>query len=245
MTARKEPHADIQIDPEFADLIPPLAVDELAQLTSSIQNEGCRNPLIVWKEKRLLLDGHNRFRICGEHSIAFKTVELEFSDREAAREFILRNQLTRRNLSPEAVSYLRGKRYLAMRHQGEKIPTSGQNVPKRYSEVIAEEYNINEKTVRRDAEFAEAIDEIAGNCGDDCRKSILARDAGLTRFAVLELRDLSPKEQRKYIQELIKTGKRPRRQRTETNTIRVPTEPEAMTAERHSSSTWALRKQPI
>jgi hypothetical protein len=40
---------DIQVDPEFAAMIPPLAADELAQLAASIQHDGCRDPLIVWK----------------------------------------------------------------------------------------------------------------------------------------------------------------------------------------------------
>ena len=38
----------IQIDPEFKALIPPLAPDELAQLEANILRDGCRDPLVVW-----------------------------------------------------------------------------------------------------------------------------------------------------------------------------------------------------
>lgn len=60
---------DIKIDKEFAALIPALSPDELAQLERSLLAEGCRDPLIVWKEKNILLDGHNRLSICRQHDI--------------------------------------------------------------------------------------------------------------------------------------------------------------------------------
>ena len=36
----------IQIDPEFQNLIPPLAPEEYAQLEANIRAEGCRDPLL-------------------------------------------------------------------------------------------------------------------------------------------------------------------------------------------------------
>src|SRR5690349_11873055 len=88
---------DIKIDKEFAALIPALSTDELAQLERSLLAEGCRDPLIVWKGKNILLDGHNRLSICRRHNLPFKVEALEFLDREAAEAFILKNQLGRRN----------------------------------------------------------------------------------------------------------------------------------------------------
>jgi hypothetical protein len=224
-----DPGSEIQIDPRLASLIPPLSPDELANLTASLLAEkGCRDPLIVWKGKNVLLDGHNRLGICREHNLKYTVVELELPDLEAAKAFIIENQLSRRNLSPEAASYLRGTRYLGMRHQGVKSgDTSGQSDPKRLSEQLAKEYKVGEKTIRRDAKFAQAVDQIAANCGEDAKKMILGRDTGLSRGAVARLTKLEPKEQQEFLRELSETGKPPRKRRRsgKRTTITLPTRP--------------------
>ena len=51
---------EIQIDPEFKSLIPPLSNDERSQLLANLLASGCRDPLVVWKGHNILLDGHNR-----------------------------------------------------------------------------------------------------------------------------------------------------------------------------------------
>ena len=48
------------------------------------------------------MDGHNRYEICGKHSIPFKTIEMEFSSEGKALEWMLKNQQGRRNLSDYA-----------------------------------------------------------------------------------------------------------------------------------------------
>jgi len=145
---------DIKIDKVFAALIPPLSKDEYAQLEQSVLAEGCREPLIVWKGKNILLDGHNRLSICRQHNLPFKMNALEFPDREAAEAFILKNQLGRRNLSGEAASYLRGKRYLSEKqsHGGErkKANATDQNDRLDTAKRLAEEYKVGEATIRRD-----------------------------------------------------------------------------------------------
>jgi hypothetical protein len=50
---------ELCIDPEFLALIPPLSATERQGLEASILAEGCRDPLIVWEEKNILVDGHN------------------------------------------------------------------------------------------------------------------------------------------------------------------------------------------
>src|SRR5947209_4950385 len=72
---------DIKIDKDFAILIPALSQDELAHLERSLLVEGCRDPLLVWKGKCILLDGHNRLSICRQHNIPFKVEALELPDR--------------------------------------------------------------------------------------------------------------------------------------------------------------------
>ncbi len=88
----------IKIDPEFQSLIPPLSPDEYAQLEANILADGCRDALVVWDGT--LIDGHNRVKICTEHNITYQTIEKALPDRQAAIEWIIRNQFGRRNLLP-------------------------------------------------------------------------------------------------------------------------------------------------
>ncbi|MBE6909355.1 MAG: hypothetical protein E7474_07260 [Ruminococcaceae bacterium] len=88
---------ELTIDPEFADLIPPLQDAELSVLTDSILANGCEMPLVVWNGT--IVDGHNRYRVCRENGVPFAVEEKAFDSREAAEIWIIRNQLGRRNLS--------------------------------------------------------------------------------------------------------------------------------------------------
>ena len=92
--------AAIIVDDEMSSLLVPLSDDEYAGLEASIVTEGCRDALVVWREEGILIDGHNRYRICAAHGLPFSTVGISLADRQAAREWVLRNQLSRRNLTP-------------------------------------------------------------------------------------------------------------------------------------------------
>lgn len=87
------------IDVEFRDLIPPSTDDERTLLKERLVAEGCRDALVVWAETNILLDGHNRLAICEETGVGYRVAPKSLPSRAAAREWILRNQLARRNLS--------------------------------------------------------------------------------------------------------------------------------------------------
>lgn len=59
---------------------------------------GCRDPLVVWDG--ILIDGHNRHEICTRLNIRVETVEAKgIGNRDDAKEWIIKNQFGRRNLS--------------------------------------------------------------------------------------------------------------------------------------------------
>ena len=82
---------------QLAELIPALTEDEYKGLEASIVADGCRDALVVWGD--VLVDGHNRYRICTAHNVPFQTVEKDFADRDAVKLWMMRNQLSRRNLN--------------------------------------------------------------------------------------------------------------------------------------------------
>ena len=102
---------NLKIDPEFQSQIPPLTDDEFKQLEENILKEGkLISPLIVWNNT--LVDGHNRYAILQKHpEIYFSTMPLRFANREEALAWICKNQLGRRNLTPEQKKFLIGKQY--------------------------------------------------------------------------------------------------------------------------------------
>ena len=56
-----------------------------------------------------LVDDHNRYAILQKHpEICFSAMPLRFANREEALAWICKNQLGRRNLSPEQKRYLLG-----------------------------------------------------------------------------------------------------------------------------------------
>lgn len=107
----------VGIDQEFRTLLPPLSEEEYARLEANILAEGCRDALVVWVVQddeegyeALLLDGHNRYAICQRHGIPFNVAETYMPDRQAAINWIIDNQLGRRNLHPDQANHLRVER---------------------------------------------------------------------------------------------------------------------------------------
>jgi ParB-like chromosome segregation protein Spo0J len=87
-----------KIHPQIRDYIRRESEDELRLLEASIVSEGCRDPLVVWKEENVLVDGHHRYERCERHGVPFTVTYLSFPGAEAAKRWMRANQLARRNL---------------------------------------------------------------------------------------------------------------------------------------------------
>lgn len=108
----------------------------------------------------VLIDGHNRYSICTKHEIDFKVEIVDFSSYEDAQDWIDKNQLGRRNLSPDSFKYLLGRRYNRQKKQGSRTDlTSGQIDHKlKTADRLAAEHSVGEATVRRAGKFAEEVE---------------------------------------------------------------------------------------
>lgn len=87
---------NITIDKEFRTLITPHTEEEFAGLEALCLKYGIQDSLKTWNG--ILIDGHNRYEIAEKHGLEFKTEEMEFTSRDDAKEWIIDNQLSRRNL---------------------------------------------------------------------------------------------------------------------------------------------------
>ena len=94
----------MKIDEEFKNLIPPLSSEEYSQLEQNCIDYGIRDALIVTalpgETDIVLIDGHNRYEIAKKNNLAYNVKRFDFQDREAVKEWIIKNQLGRRNIPP-------------------------------------------------------------------------------------------------------------------------------------------------
>ena len=195
----------LTIDPEFAALGPKLTFEEENFLFASLERDGCRDAIVVWANNDdIILDGHNRYRICCENNIPFKTKAIPLPDRAACIEWIITTQLGRRNLTDEQKSYLRGKRYNSEKKAPHrpKVDEEGAHCAHlKTSEKLAAEYGVDKATIRRDAKFAEALDTIAENVGFKVKDEVLSGESSLTKKQITAIAELPARQQAKACRE--------------------------------------------
>ena len=83
--------------PEMAELLPPLTGEQLAALEADILKNGCYSPVIV-NEDMVVIDGHNRQRLCEQHGLPYQMAVFSFEDMLEAKQWALDTQKGRRNL---------------------------------------------------------------------------------------------------------------------------------------------------
>jgi hypothetical protein len=89
---------NIIINEELRSFIDPLTANEYAALERSLLAEGCRDALVLWGE--VLIDGHNRYSICKQHGIEFRTVQnTKFNSIDDVMLWVIDNHLARRSVS--------------------------------------------------------------------------------------------------------------------------------------------------
>lgn len=115
----------------------------------------------------ILIDGHNRYEICTRLGLPFETLTQDFADRDAVMDWMDANQLGRRNITPDQFTLLLGRRYNRAKKAQFSRPGNdsaskrdGQNVQRDIqttAEKLAVEHGVDERTVRRAGQYAEAV----------------------------------------------------------------------------------------
>ena len=87
----------ITINPEYETLIPSLTKDEYNELKQSIQENGLWEPITL-NQKKVILDGHNRFKICKELNVIPRFSIRVFEDPLDEKLYVIDSNLIRRHL---------------------------------------------------------------------------------------------------------------------------------------------------
>ena len=120
---------DIVVNEELKAYIDPLTPDEHEALERSLLAEGCRDALVLWGD--ILVDGHNRYGICREHGLPFRTVQnTRFQSMEDVHLWMIEQHLGRRSVSDfqRGVLALRKREILSRRKQ-EQLAAEAAAVP--------------------------------------------------------------------------------------------------------------------
>ena len=149
--------------PEMEHLLPPLSGEQFFSLESDILENGCYAPIIV-NEDMILIDGHNRFRICEKHGLPYKMLTFSFSDLLEAKQWALDTQKGRRNLDKWELGKIALKlkpeiKARAKANQGIRTDLSV-NSPKGYAPTdtrkeMAQSVGIGEQVMGRIAQLSE------------------------------------------------------------------------------------------
>jgi len=120
---------------------PPKTPEEYAELKETIRSDGkVRDPLVVWKEDGILLDGHHRDRVCKELGFKPPIDEISFANRDAAKMWVLLNQFTlRRNLNSfqKVEAALKFKEYFTAKAKANQRAAGGAVPLKSVKPVVA------------------------------------------------------------------------------------------------------------
>jgi hypothetical protein len=204
---------NITILEEIKTWIPPLTLEEFEQLTQNIREEGCRDALIIWEKyedddkKYILVDGHNRYAICTELKKEFRFELREFKDLDQVKNWMIINQLGKRNITEDEKSYLRGIQYKIEKKQGQRTDlTSGQNDQKLETrEKLALQHKVSAKTIQRDEKYAESIDKIAGD-DNKLKWNILKKNYNIPKGELIEIAEKG-EDAIQELREIINAGK--------------------------------------
>jgi len=214
MTTVKKRLQDIKVDKEFEARLKPLEPLERKQLKENIQRDGIEEPLVLWGD--ILIDGHNRFKICKELGInPVPTVQREgISDRYDALEFIITNQMGRRNCTTDDKNILIG-----ILHNIRKSKQGGDHMPKAKGQLgpllnvakeISKEFGVPERTVKRAGYVEEAKDKARSLGYADVVKKMESKEIKIDKdtFTQMSNNQTFPD----VLEEMRTTGKAPKKE---------------------------------
>jgi hypothetical protein len=206
----------IVIDNEFQNLIRPLSGEERKELKESLSRCGLLSPLVIWRheDKSILVDGHNRLSLWKEFDgfdgdFEFKTQELRFGNRDKVKEWIIKNQLGRRNLSPDDYRLLVGMLYNQRKAtQGGDRKSKGKNCTLNdTAQQVAEETGVSPRTVKSAGKLATAVEAIQAAEPELPREEVIlkAKKPAAKPKPKLSLEKLLPKRWGSFIKDIAVT----------------------------------------
>lgn len=161
----------LHTDPELIRLSIPFSQEELSKLESSLMENGCLEPIIIWNG--VILDGHKRYKICVDENIEYEIEDMEFQNSIEAAIWICSKRVKQYSKRSAPYLYLIGKWYdYQKRYNFENKKKNGYqsstdmntDVPKGNRRVtslaMGVELGMNHSTVEKYNKVAESIERL-------------------------------------------------------------------------------------
>lgn len=182
---------DIIIDPEFESLLPYSDNTEDALLLQSIDaTDGPTDPLVLWGDSNILIDGHRRLKIIKQYDFPFKVVREQIESRDAVKVWMLFKQLSRRNLRDHSKGKLIRELYDRIRGKHKKRDGNA-------AEKIAQVVGTTKRSVYRHLETQRIIDKLIPGW------QVQAERIGLSKTVAAEVAKCSVSDQEMLLEEII------------------------------------------
>ncbi|SMO90717.1 hypothetical protein SAMN06265379_1145 [Saccharicrinis carchari] len=211
--------------PELERLIPPLTTEEYKNLEESILELGVETPLDVWiptektaggnKDiigKTIIVDGHNRNIIRLKHKMPVpKTTEREFNSLVEVKNWMLKKQLGRRNLSDANRTYLTGLLYNTSKYEKGKYERNFDGeIERNTAHKISQETGSSIRSVKNAGDFADGINKLA----PELKKHILSGKERIAKATIQELASSDAEKPIENIEQIEKEVKKVRQRKT-------------------------------
>jgi len=195
----------LKIDPDIQAALRPMTPEEWGQFSKNVLSDGkILEPLIVWKGKDIIVDGHHRWKAIQEFGLTdYSIEEKDFDDVDDAILWLLKHQKGRRNLNDSQLNLLIGRAYERQAAKDQNRNPLGTNQytvevsrqpddrPSRTVEVVGEAWGVSPKTVERAAQFVEVLHEIEEKTSPETIQQIVASDVKIPTFQLAVMRDMA------------------------------------------------------
>lgn len=153
MAKSKEKFKKPTVNKNLLSKFPPQTDQERETMTTSLKDNGCEKPIVVWLETNEIVDGHNRFHVCEELGIPYDIKYKSFANEDAAIIYMYQEQLGRRSIPASIRSKMMGDMLFLKRSQPGIRTGEGDTAKK-----IAEAAGVSERTVYRGEAYAKALE---------------------------------------------------------------------------------------
>lgn len=198
--------SEIRINIDFENLIPKQTAEQFKQLEENILKDGrVRNPLVVWKDHGVLVDGHHRLRIIKAHpEIPYSITEQEFEDEDEVKRWIIKTALGTRNLTDFQIVELRGRllKLLKGRKGGDrKSKPQNEALNGDIAENIAKELGVARSTIQKAENFVDGLDK-ADSVVPGFKDGVLTGAIKAQKGEVAKMRKQTPEEIKKSVKDI-------------------------------------------
>lgn len=213
----------LKIDPEFRDKIPPMPVEDFEGLKADILRDGyVRDPLVVWEEENILLDGHHRWKVIQEHPELPYTIDYKsFPDRWAAIAWICANQIHKHNLTELQKMKLLQEEYEARKktiggqtgnknaekrsEENHHIVSENDKSPKLRAEMV-KEHGVTDWEMQTAVEVGRGIDK-AAEVDPDFKRDVLSGVVKVKKSDLAAIRKLESPDEIQEAVDAIRSGR--------------------------------------